>query len=236
MQYAYLATAALSVSMVLIGAAACIWGADYGVGLMLLLAIVVPTILFMVHGKWIDRLIDDAHHKIVVDHPRVLKLVPLRVANLQARQERAYQKQVDNYLTALAQLIQGDRCTACGSQNRMMRIYPHDPHFHDRDCAVVKGFQQFGNVELCPYGKLFELPQPVLLGRLDDDRKRGLQYFAYQEAVSRGYGTKDYFCAVGTEYLRSMASQQDEGFLERLGRKVAEECGIEALLLQESNR
>ena len=63
MQYAYLATALLSVSMVLIGAAACIWGADYGVGLMLFLAIVVPTILLVVHGKWIDRLIDDAHHK-----------------------------------------------------------------------------------------------------------------------------------------------------------------------------
>jgi hypothetical protein len=228
----WIISAALSSAMIVLGSIACLAGFEYGVGLILVLAIVLAGIFWAFHGMGLLRAVEDVHHHVVVHQPRALRLVPTTVAKAMARKERSWQSTVDNYLTALAKGVVGDRCQCCGEEHSMLRRYPFDPHFHARDCKVALGFQQFGNVDLCPWGKLFELPQPVLLGRLSEDSQKGIQYFAYQQAALFGFASPGYFKSVGTEYLRLYATDAPVEHLELLGRKVAAECGINQLLMQ----
>lgn len=228
----WIVSAGLSTAMVVLGSIACLAGFEYGVGLMLVLAVLVVGVFWFFHGAGFLRTVEDVHHHVAVHRPKALRLVPTTVAKAMARKDRSYRSQVDNYLTALAKGVVGDRCQCCGAEHSMLRQYPFDPHFHDRECQVAVGFQQFGNVELCPWGKLFELPQPILLGRLSDDSRKGIQYFAYQQAALFGFGSSEYFKDVGVEYLRLYAADAPAEHLELLGRKVASECGIEQLLLQ----
>lgn len=227
----WVVSASLSTGMIVLGSIACLAGFEYGVGLMLVLALLVAGVFWLFHGAGLLRAVEDVHHHVVVHQPKALRLVPTTVAKAMARKDRSYRSQVDNYLTALAKGVVGDRCQCCGVEHSMLRQYPFDPHFHDRECKVAIGFQQFGNVELCPWGKLFELPQPILLGRLSEDSQKGIQYFAYQQAALFGFGSPGYFKAIGVEYLRLYASDAPVEHLELLGRKVAAECGIEQLLL-----
>jgi hypothetical protein len=227
----WLVSASLSSAMIVLGSIACLAGFEYGVGLMLTLALVFAAIFWLFQGAGFMRAVEDVHHQIVVNHPKALRLVPTTAVKALARKERAYQRQVDNYLTALAKGVVGDRCQCCGAEHSMLRRYPFDPHFHSRDCKVAIGFQQFGNIDLCPWGKLFDLPQPILLSRLTDESKKGIQYFAYQQASLYGFASPGYFRSVGIEYLRLFAADAPTEHLERLGQKVASECGIEQLLL-----
>ena len=218
----------LGCSVVTLGSLAFFLSPEYGVGLLLLSALIASAVFWIFFAVRAQRMMDSIETAIVDYHPKVLSLLPASVAKTAARRQQTHRRQVNNYLTGLAQLVDRQKvvCNCCGAENVMLKDYPFDPHFHDRSCEVVTGWQEFGNPEICPWGLLFQLPQPVLLGRLSQQSITGLAYFATKQAETFGYDTPDYYKAVGTEYLRHYATDAPQEFVERLGRRILEEYRI----------
>lgn len=224
-----------STLMMTVGAIAFLFGAPYGMGLAIL------SVVFFSAGWWItgtlkvERAIERFHTHVVSTSPRLLTMVPLQVAKLAARQQRSHQSQVNNYLTRLAKYVNTHEgyCECCGTSQPLIGRFPFDPHFHSRDCEVAIGWRDYGNPEVCPWGILFELPGPVLVSQLSEQSVRGLYRFAINQAETYGYGNSAYFKALGAEYLRHEVISQPDDFLERVGRKVAQEYRLEEIVEKE---
>ena len=219
-----------STLLIVAGASAFLLGSQYGTGLAILSALVLGGGFWIFATHKVDRMVEDLHTRVVVHHPRVLTMVPLKVAKLAARQQRSHQSEVNNYLTGLAQWVRPNegKCLCCGVKQPMLSRYPYDSHLHARGCEVAAGWAEFGNPELCPWGILFSLPQSVLVSQLDPNSAKGLYHFAVKQAETWGYGGPEYFRAVGLEFLRHQAASTSDDMLERLGRKVIQEFELES--------
>lgn len=221
----------LTTLLCVVGASAFLLGAEYGAGLAILSSITLGGFFWVSTTHKVNRMVEDLHTHVVSHHPKVLTMVPLRMAMLAERQHRSHQSQVNNYLTSLAQLVKrGEgKCLCCGVEQPQLNRYPFDSRLHDRDCEVASGWAEYGDPELCPWGILFSLPQPVLVSQLTPERAKGLYHFAVRQAETFGYGGAEYYRAVGLEYLGHQANSTSGDMLEQFGRKVVEEYRLQSL-------
>lgn len=219
----------LTTFCLVVGASAFLLGAEYGAGLAILASITLGGFFWVSTTHRVDRMVEDLHTHVVSHHPKVLTMVPLKMAKLAERQHRSRQSEINTYLTGLAQLVKrGEgKCLCCGVEQPQLNRYPFDARLHNRDCEVAKGWADFGDPELCPWGVLFSLPQPVLVSQLTPERAKGLYYFAVKQAETHGYEGPEYFREVGTEYLKHQLVLASGDMRERLGRKIIQEYGLQ---------
>lgn len=216
----------LGLTCLLFAAVACAFllGAEYGVGMAILLTLAIGMGWMGVASHRIAEVAAEAHHAIVHEMPRALVHIPARSSSRATiRKYQRRQQMIDEYLHEAARQIRGSTCECCNSTHHLLKRYPYDPHFHTVDCAVPRAFAEFGTVDLCPWSNLFKAVEPIFLQRLTLSQQLGLCYFVDRTEQQWGVDHPDFYASIGTEYLYLRAQSCDHGELDRLGRRIFKE-------------
>lgn len=214
----------LSCLLLSVVAGAFLLGAEYGVGLAMLLSVAIGIGWMEVAHRRIAEVAQEAHHTIVHQFPRALVHIPMRSpSKATLKKYRRRQEMIDEYLHEAARQIRGSTCECCGATHELLRKYPYDPHFHTPECNVPKAFAEYGTVNLCPWSSLFKTVEPVLLQRLTIRQQVGLCHFVDRTIQEWGSDHPDFYTSIGAEYLHLRVQSCDRAELDRLGRRVVDE-------------
>jgi hypothetical protein len=220
--YLWLVLTIVAGLMAIVAAIAFLMGADYGVGLGVLVALLVGVMF----GGWYTWHIKQQWEKY--DRRLKRRQMPLfqrMMSPTDAEYHRAYQEAQEVVISWA--LDQADRCVVdgccqdCGVSHELLRDYPWDSMLHRVGCRAQQVKAQFDEIQLAPIAEVLQCEDLILIDRLEGEIRDNLIRCIERALMeSGGHDWNTVLRGIAQEYQGFVWQQENDYGLIELGQKL----------------
>jgi hypothetical protein len=236
--YSWLVFTIIFCGFSMLAAIAFLMGADYGVGLGFLIALLCGT-AFGGYNTWAIQQQWDCYQRRLERRqlPILRRLISPSDREYWESIQRARDVVIQWALARAEDCVQAGHCRDCGASHNLLKEYPWDPMLHRSGCSAQQVKAQFDEVRLAPMVELLQCEdEQIFLDRLQGSARDYLvQCVRYALAECGDQDDRSVILLyVAQEYQRFVWQQENQYASFELGRKLIQEVDLEGLR-QESN-
>jgi hypothetical protein len=235
--YVWLMLTILAGLLAIVAAIAFLLGADYGVGLGIIVALMVGV---MFGGCYTWRVKQQWEKYDRRMQRRQLPLLRRMMSPTDSEYHRAYQEAQEVVISwALDQAdhcVVDGHCQDCGASHELLRDYPWDPMLHQVGCRAQEVKSQFDEIQLAPMVELLQCRDLILIDRLEGEVRQNLIRCIERALIEAG-GQSDWntvLRGIAQEYQGFVWQQENDYGLIELGQKLVSE--VEQLMQAQVNQ
>ena len=234
--YSWLVFTVILCGFSILAAIAFLMGADYGVGLGFLIALLCGT-AFGGYNTWAIQQQWDRYHRRLQRRqlPILRRLTSPSDREYWESIQRAREVVIQWALARAEDCVQAGHCRDCGASHNLLKEYPWDPMLHRSGCSAQQVKAQFDEIRLAPMVELLQCEEEqIFLDRLQGSARDYLiQCVRYALAECGEQADRSMILLYIAQEYQCFAWQQESryGAIE-LGRKLIQEVDLELVTLE----
>jgi hypothetical protein len=209
-----------------VAAIAFLMGADYGVGLGLLIALLCGVVFggwhsWRLHQEW-ERYQRRLQRRQL---PIIRRLNRPTDQEYWGAVQQAREVVIHWAVDRAEECVQAGHCRDCEASHNLLQDYPWDPSLHRAGCSAQQVMAQFSEITLAPMIELLQCEDIVFLDRLQGQARTYLiQCIQYALAeLPEGEDPASVLQYIAQEYRRFAEQQESPYGTIELGRKLVQE-------------